>query len=331
VKRKLLTLLRRCGVFASFRYLNKTKVLIVTYHRFSKEEDGRSTSVKAFAEQLDHLKDHYSVLSLSELGDCLNNRKPLPLRAATITIDDGFYDAYEIAFPQLRERALPATVFVITDFVDQKIWLWTDKLRYLMSQLPDGPVSFSFEKYDLTFRLDGAFSRSHAAGKINSLLKTFPESIKNAAINEMAESLNLALPEQPPAEYAAMTWDQVREMNRACIEIGSHTVTHPILPNVDDEQLRHELIDSRTKLEHELGRPVTLFCYPNGSYDERVEAAVRKAGYNVAVTTIPRLNDQRSDPHALARVPAELDLDHFEQTTSGLEQFKNRALQRQVQ
>ena len=331
MKRQLLTLLRRCGVFASFRYLNKTKALIVTYHRFSKDEDGRSTAVKAFAEQLDHLKTHYSVLSLTELGDCLNNGKQLPLRAAAITIDDGFHDAYDIAFPHLRERALPATLFVITDFVDQKIWLWTDKLRYLMSQLPDGPANFSFRKYNLTFNLDGASSRSDAAGRINSILKTFPEFTKSAAINEIAGTLNVVIPERPPAEYAAITWDQVREMSQAGIELGSHTVTHPILPNVDDEQLRHELVDSKNKLEHELGRPVTLFCYPNGSYDERVEAAVREAGYKVAVTTIPRLNDPRSDLHALARVPAELDLDHFEQTTSGLEQFKNRALQRQVQ
>jgi peptidoglycan/xylan/chitin deacetylase (PgdA/CDA1 family) len=322
VKRQLLTLMRRCGVFASFRYLNKTKVLIVTYHRFSQVEDGRSTAVKAFAEQLDHLKDHYSILSLAELGDCLNNRKPLPQRAAAITIDDGFDDAYKIAFAELRKRGLPATVFLITDFVDQKIWLWTDKLRYLMTQLPDGTVSF--EKYNLTFSLDGASSRSHAASKINSILKTLPETSKNAAIDELAATLNVALPENPPAEYAALTWDQAREMDQAGIEIGSHTVTHPILPNVDDEQLRHELVDSRSKLEHELRRPVTLFCYPNGSYDERVEAAVREAGYKVAVTTIPRLNDQQSDLHALARVPAELDLDHFEQTTSGFEQFKSR-------
>ena len=331
MKRQLLTLLRRCGVFASFRYLNKTKVLIVTYHRFAKEEDGRSTAVKAFGEQLDHLKEHYSVLSLTELGDCLNKHKPLPLRAAAITIDDGFHDAYDLAFPELHTRGLPATVFVITDFTDQKIWLWTDKLRYLMSQLPVGPVSLSFEKHTVSFSLDGAFSRSNAAGKINSILKTFPENTKNAAIDEMAAALNVSLPEKPPAEYAAMTWDQAREMDRAGIEIGSHTVTHPILPNVDDEQLRHELVDSRSKLEHELGHPVTLFCYPNGSYNERVEAAVREAGYKVAVTTIPRLNDRQSDLHALARVPAELDLDHFEQTTSGLEQFKNRALQRGVQ
>ena len=328
MKRKLLTILRHCGVFSSFRYLNKSKVLIVTYHRFSTEDDGRSTAVKAFAAQLDHLKSHYSVLSLSELERCLNNRQPLPLKAAAITIDDGFRDAYDIAFPQLRERGLPATLFAITDFVDQKIWLWTDKLRYLTSQLPNGPAKFSFDKYNLSFNLDGASSRFHASTTINSILKTLPDARRNTAIDQIAETLKIVVPEQPTSEYAAVTWDQLREMNQAGVEIGSHTVTHPILPNVDDEQLRYELVSSRTRLESELGTPVTLFCYPNGSYDDRVETAVRDAGYKLAVTTVPRLNDQRSDLHALARVPAELDMVHFEQTTSGLEEFKNRVLQR---
>jgi peptidoglycan/xylan/chitin deacetylase (PgdA/CDA1 family) len=130
-------------------------------------------------------------------------------------------------------------------------------------------------------------------------------------------------------DYAAATWDQLREMNQAGIEIGSHTVTHPILTNVDDEQLRYELVSSKSRLESELNSPVTLFCYPNGTYDDRVEAAVRDAGYKLAVTTIPRLNDQQSDLHALARVPAELDMVYFEQTTSGLEEFKNRVLRRE--
>ena len=329
MKRKLLTILRRCGVFASFRYLNKTKVLIVTYHRFSKLENGRSTAAAAFAEQLDYLKTYYSVLSLTELESCLNKRKPLPENAAAVTIDDGFHDAYEIAFPLLRERAMPATLFVITGFVDQKIWLWTDKLRYLISHLPNGPTQFAFDGHNLNLNLDDASSRSKASDKINSILKSLPENQKNAAIEEISATLNLRLPAQPPAEYAAMTWDQVRQMSRAGIEIGSHTVTHPILPNVDDDQLRDELVNSKIRLESELGYPVTLFCYPNGSYDERVEAAVRDAGYNVAVTTVPRLNDRQNDIHALARVPAELDLDHFAQTTSGLEQFKNRILHRE--
>jgi hypothetical protein len=220
---------------------------------------------------------------------------------------------------------------VITGFVDQKIWVWTDKLRYLTSQLPAGPARFTFDKHNLSFHLDDESSRWSAANRINSILKTLPDAKKNAAIQHMAANSNISLPEQPPEEYAAITWDQVKEMNLAGIDIGSHTVTHPILPNVDDQQLRAELVVSKSRLETELGHPVTLFCYPNGSYDERVEAAVREAGYNVAVTTNPGLNDRRSDLHALARVPAELDLDHFQQTTCGLEQFKNRVLHGAVQ
>ena len=324
MKRTLLTLLRRCGVFASFRYLNRSKVLILTYHRFSRLADGRSTPEAAFAEQLEHLQKHYYLLSLSTLETYLTSNKRLPENTAAITIDDGFYDAYEIAFPLLRERRVPATLFVITDFVDQNIWVWTDKLRYVFARVPVGRTRVAFDRYDLAFDLDGEASRLKAASKINSILKTLPESEKDAAIEEITTSLHIGFPMQPPAEFGPVTWDQVRDMDKAGVEIGSHTVTHPILTNVDDNQLRDELVNSKTRLESVLDRSVTLFCYPNGSYDGRVEAAVRGAGYRLAVTTNPCLNNQPANPHALGRVPAEPDLDHFEQSVSGLEQFKGR-------
>jgi peptidoglycan/xylan/chitin deacetylase (PgdA/CDA1 family) len=107
------------------------------------------------------------------------------------------------------------------------------------------------------------------------------------------------------------------------VEIGSHTVTHPILPNVGDEELGWELSSSRNKLETVLNHPVLLFCYPNGNHDSRTRQAVADAGYACAVTTKPFLNDRTSDPLALSRVPAEMDLDHFVQTTCGFEQVKN--------
>jgi peptidoglycan/xylan/chitin deacetylase (PgdA/CDA1 family) len=107
--------------------------------------------------------------------------------------------------------------------------------------------------------------------------------------------------------------------------LGSHTVSHPILTTTDDAQLRRELRESRARLEAELGRSVDLFCYPNGAFDERVRRETAGAGYSCAVTTEPGLNGRRgADPLALRRVPAETDLPHFVQSTSGFEELKNR-------
>jgi peptidoglycan/xylan/chitin deacetylase (PgdA/CDA1 family) len=148
---------------------------------------------------------------------------------------------------------------------------------------------------------------------------------REEAIERIAEAHGVELPRRPPAEFGPVTWEQAREMDAGGVEIGSHTVSHPILTTTDDAQLRRELRDSRARLEAELGRAVELFCYPNGAFDERVRREAAGAGYLCAVTTEPGLNDRRAaDPLMLRRVPAETDLPHFVQSTSGFEQLKNR-------
>ena len=326
MKRAALTLVRRSGVFAAFRHLNRSKVLILTYHRFSNSNEPGTLYAQHLVQHLEYLSNHYSILPLSEIANRLSSGKSLPSKAAVVTIDDGFRDAYEVAYPLMRKYQVPACLFVVTRFVDGAIWLWTDKLRYILRQVPVGPAQVVFDNYNAQFNLDGLSSRLRAADEINSALKKLSEHEKEVAIREISARLNVVLPERPPAEYQAVTWEQVNEMSDGGIEIGSHTVTHPILPNVDDVQLGRELRDSKKQLEHIVNKSVDLFCYPNGSYNRRVEKAVSEAGYTCAVTTEPRLNEQQSDQFSLARVPAESDMDHFLQSTSGFEQFKNRLL-----
>jgi len=324
MKRTLLKLMRRSGVFVPFRLVNRNKVLILTYHRFSDVDDGRSTTSRAFADQLAYLKAHYSILPLSRIAKMLSNGSRMPASVAAITIDDGFRDSYEIAYPILRDFGVPATVFVVTHFVDKKAWLWTDKLRYLTGKTKTDTATLKFSGRYLTIKLNAFASRLEVAARINSILKTLPDKVKDEAIEEIAITLGLELPKEPPAEYAPVSWEQLCEMDSHGLEIGSHTVTHPILTNTSDGQLGRELRDSRARLEEVLGRTVKLFCYPNGSFDQRVRSAVANAGYECAVTTELGLNGRNSDLLALHRVAAELDLDHFVQSTSGFEEVKMR-------
>jgi O-antigen/teichoic acid export membrane protein/GT2 family glycosyltransferase/peptidoglycan/xylan/chitin deacetylase (PgdA/CDA1 family) len=87
-----------------------------------------------------------------------------------------------------------------------------------------------------------------------------------------------------------LTWPQIREMQKHGIEFGSHTLTHPFLREVSDEQLRCEVVESKRRLEDALGLEVASFAYPYGGVDRRVRAAVAEAGYKVAFTTLPGPN-----------------------------------------
>ncbi len=95
-------------------------------------------------------------------------------------------------------------------------------------------------------------------------------------------------------ELDALTWDQIRELERAGWEIGSHTCSHPRLPTLDDEALSAELVDSRAVLERELGHPVRSIAYPYGAVDERVILATRDAGYLTGASLPTRFETPRA-------------------------------------
>jgi len=324
MKQALVNVMHSAGAFAPFRLANRAKTLIVMYHRFSETEDGRSTSARCFSEQLDYLSEHYRIVPLSELAGYLTRGIPVPPGLAVITIDDGYRDCYDIALPLLRERNIPATAFVVTGFVDRATWLWTDKVRYLTARASGSLLETHIEDQSLRIKLDGRHSRLKGADRVNTELKLIPDEAKDDAILEIAASLGVSLPENPPDEFQPLTWDQVREMDSSVIEIGSHTVTHPILTQTGSKQLRYELCDSRSRLEGELGRTVDLLGYPNGNHDIAVQDEASRAGYKCAVTAEYGLNNGNSNPLALKRIHTEHDLAHFVKNTSGFEQFRHR-------
>jgi len=305
------------GAFAPFRLANRANALILTYHRFSGRDDGLATPGPAFEAQLKYLTAHDKIMPLTSIIEKLVNGTDLSSSAA-ITIDDGYCDAYEIAFPILVRYNVPATIYVTTDFVDRKAWLWTDKLRFLATRTRLGALEAVIGGSKLRLNMRTAAARLKAAFHINAALKTLPDESKDRIISQIASKLGVELPELPPEEFSAATWDPLREMESFGIEVGSHTLTHPILTNVSDDRLRRELQESRLRLEFTLGHPVTQFCYPNGTYDDRVKQGVAEAGYRCAVTTDSGFVGRKYDLLALHRIESGFDLPHFIKNVSGV-------------
>jgi peptidoglycan/xylan/chitin deacetylase (PgdA/CDA1 family) len=103
-----------------------------------------------------------------------------------------------------------------------------------------------------------------------------------------------------PDELATMSWDELRAVAGDGAEIGSHTVSHAHLPRLSDAELDRELGDARARVEDEVGRPCRLFAYPYGEHDERVQDAVRRAGYEAAFALAAGAD--RDNLHALPRI-----------------------------
>lgn len=297
--------------------------MILTYHRFSKDNHPLKISAGEFSLHLSYLKKHCNVLPLKTIVDSLEKGGKLPPSSVAITIDDGYADAYDVAFPILKKFGFHATLFAITDFVEGKIWLWTDKMRYVLKQTAKYKLHVEFEDYDtIVTDLGSEFERLRAAGRINQILKKLPNKEKESKILKIARSLDVSIPEIPTPEYSGLSWEMAREMDVNNLSIESHTVTHPMLTKIDEEQLSFELEASKATLESELDRSINTLCYPNGAYDERVSNAVEMAGYNCAVTTQYGFANGGANRFLLKRADALGGIVDFAQTVSGFESFK---------
>lgn len=324
MKKKLLDTIYRFGGFAPFSWANRDKILILTYHRFGKEQHPHKISAAEFKAHLEYLRKNQNVLSLNEVVKCLQDGKQTPPKTVVITIDDGYRDAYEIAFPLLKKYDMPAVIYAVTDFLDGKCWLWTDLMRYILRRTEKNKIEIAFENDRIEEPLRGDLQRLEIAASVNSHLKKMPDNLKKEKIAEIAAMLEVEIPEQPVAEFAPFNWEQAREMEAENVCVESHTVSHPILKNIAAGELDFELKNSKKRLEQMLEREVEHFCYPNGSLNKTVENAVKNADYKSAVTTVYGFNNKNADDFLLKRIGAPKEIAAFAQTVSGFEAFRLR-------
>lgn len=99
-----------------------------------------------------------------------------------------------------------------------------------------------------------------------------------------------------------LTWDQIREMERSGVTVGSHTLDHPYLPELSTEEQRRQIMDSKLLLEQGTGHRIDHFAYPSGGFDESSKALVREAGYQAACTTNRGFDPSNSDLFELNRI-----------------------------
>ncbi len=312
----------KTNAFAPFRFLNRAKVPILMYHRFSQTDNFNATSAETLTNHLEYLTKHYQIIPLAELSSKIKNNQPIAPNTAVITIDDGYDDAFEIAFPILKKFNAPATLFVVTDFLDGKMWIWTDKARYLLYQTKLNEFNFEIGAKKFEINLTDKNSRLNFATKINSELKKLSTLERDEKINELAKIVQVELPILPPKRFAPISWNQAREMDKNGVAIESHTVTHPILTNISETELSFELTKSREVLAEQLQREVKIFCYPNGNVALRESLAVSNT-YDCAVTTEIRLATATDKLFLLPRIDAEPEMTRFVQATSGFDNLKS--------
>jgi len=283
---------------------------ILTYHHFPLSEAGTIPSLES---QCEYLKKNYNLISLTEAFRRLRAGECLSSNSLVITIDDGYRDCYLMAYPIFSSYDIPVTVFLTTDFLDGKCWLWVDQIRCLFARARAQNIDIEIAPGKRRcLDLSSAEKRGQAANLVKEAAKGITNAERLQLLAELPCLLQTDLPDKPPPEYAPLSWGDIHEMAAHGFDFGAHTKTHPILSSISDEALlREEVLGSKTRIEEELDRQVIHFCYPNGRPEDIGPDAIKvvsSGGFETALTTIRGLNYAKTDQYQLRRIAIEPEI-----------------------
>lgn len=263
----------------------RRSLAVVNYHRVLAGPDPLLESEPDLADfrwQMTLLAKCFNVMPLYDALRALDAGS-LPPRTVCITFDDGYRSVHDLALPILRELKLPATVFVTSGYVSGDAGnMWNDRIIHAVQSLPSGPLDLSdlgLECYALTSMEE----RRRTAAHLTEAGKYMPPNARALLVQRLDELSGME------NDALMLTPAMLLALDASGVEIGAHTISHPILTSLDDESARFEITAGKAQLESLIGKPVRLFAYPNGKagkdFTARHVDMVRQAGFFAAFTT----------------------------------------------
>jgi len=274
---------RAVGAKVLLDYWFGTEPVILMYHRFSRAPAPDRVSEVQFEQQLCFLNAHCTVISMQELVLGLSYGRKWQPGTVVVTIDDGYRDVYEIAFPLIQRYQVPFTIFITSGFAEGRLWHWPDKLHYMLSMIERRTNTVRLNGVAVELGGPGGLSGRAAWHLVADYCFKLSEEDCQEFVREMSSQLRIPVPDAPPERYASVSWDEIRRMCHAGIQIGAHSVTHARLAPLPTERIRYELVESKRMIESRIDRECSSFAYPYGGPEDQTEIAhalVREAGYS---------------------------------------------------
>jgi len=266
-------------------------VSILTYHHVADHDPAyeydkgvADASLDQFRRQMEVLARYGTPIGIDDLIRALEGH-PLPKNPVMVTFDDGYRSCHDAALPILRAVGMRATFFVPTGYINDRKLFWWERIAIILDRGKTDRTTISFPTRTEVDRTNPGTHR---------MLADLIKNTKNLDIKRFLDELAdvFAVPwdaaiEAQHADNLIMSWDHVRALSRAGMDVESHTRWHRVLQTLDDGLLRDELAGSKADLEAQLGRPVRAIAYPVGrriAHLRRIREAVIAAGYTLGVT-----------------------------------------------
>lgn len=266
-----------------------------------------------FGRHLDLIARHFHVISIDDLVNAFDGAD-LPPNPALITFDDGYRSCLEVAAPALAERGMTAVFFIPTTIVSERTLFWWERIAWLLTQARRRGVATLALEYPQARTLD--LAHPDTLGALVAVVKDrrgldldrFLDELTAACRAEWSRELEREL-----TDGLLMTWDQIRELDRAGMDIESHARRHRVLQTLGPDALADELRGARADIEREIGRAPQAIAYPVGrpiAHDRAIRDQVLRAGYRIGFTNTNAAAwlGRGADPLDLSRLSMDRDI-----------------------
>jgi len=310
-----------------FHHRFTPRVLVLLYHRvidLSFDPQLLSVTPQHFDEHLEILHQFTQPMRLKDLASAIQTDK-LPRRGVVITFDDGYIDNLQEAKPMLERYAIPATIFVTAGQLGSQDEFWWDELDRLLLQPGKLPETLYLRIHDGSHRweLNGATEYTeddymrYCGWHIDQSNDPTPRHKLYRSLYQLLHSMQQI--ERRRTIEKLQNWagkDRWRRLSHrtlnadevvllaqgGLVEIGAHTMTHPMLATLPISLQREEISQSKACLEDLLDQPVDSFAYPHGSYTDETITLIREAGFKYACSSDTDAVWRGEDPFKMPRV-----------------------------
>ena len=306
--------LRWTGLTILKRAASASELHILTYHRVLPIQQsicypfqGMVMPRDTFEAQMSYLANSYVVLSFSQAIERLQSGN-LQKRSVVVTFDDGYRDNYDYALPILKKYAIPATFFVVTDALEQRMRLWWDEvaeaIRLLSLREPltkEESEQFPPWVCEMLHKLSGKNGHQNVA---DELVHAMNDISLNDRLMIRESLLRLINHDMRRIQDLMLTWEQVKEMHNSGMSFEAHTRTHAFIDELPENEARKEVQDCVNSLKSNLNTSIQYFSYPRGRFTERLQPLLEDAGIRAAVTTDQGQNRSGTNVFQLKRLDA---------------------------
>ena len=284
---------------------HRHKLCIVTFHRVLPAADRASYPYPGLVvspEELDFLLQYFNARfdcgTLERQYARFQSGEQVTRPLLAITFDDGQYDNFAYARPLLERHDMKATFFIPVRAIESGELLWHDQLGFALQQLSQ--TTEGRQRVDAALTTAG-IPLQRGVNIVTVAVRGAKKIPLDSRLGLVRELIAANACFDPPSYARMMTRSEVALLAEEGHEIGSHSMTHCLMPECADAALEYEMAESRRLLASMTGRPVRSFCFPNGDADERSARAVAASGYQCAVTTAHGHNARGASPFLLAR------------------------------